>query len=58
MERFIPYEKLSKKQKHEWDKRKRNQWEINPTTRQTEERTKYSRKRTRQELQKAGRDIE
>lgn len=58
MEEFTLYDKLSKKKKRELDKRKRNQWAINPATRWAEDRTKYSRTRTRQELQKAGRDIE
>lgn len=33
MEKFIPYEKLSKKKKKEIDRLKRNDWgEINPAT--------------------------
>lgn len=32
MEKFIPYEKLSKKEKRRRNKEKRNLWETNPST--------------------------
>lgn len=32
MEKFVPYEKLSKKEKRRRNKEKRNLWETNPAT--------------------------
>ena len=47
MEKFIPYEKLSKKEKRKLDQAKRQTWgEINPVTRKPENSKAYNRKRT------------
>ena len=47
MERYIPYEKLSKKKKRESDKKRRGGWgEINPITRKRENKKAYNRKKT------------
>ena len=46
MEKFIPYEKLSKKEKRKLDAAKRNTWgELNPVTRKPENPRAYNRKR-------------
>ncbi len=45
MERYIPYEKMSKKQKKEWNAKKRVLWEGNPVTRKTENKKQYNRKK-------------
>lgn len=47
MEKFIPYEKLSKKKKKEIDAMKRGSWYgVNPATRKSENPKAYKRKRT------------
>ena len=47
MERFISYEKLSKKEKCKMDLAKRQTWgELNPVTRKPENSKAYNRKRT------------
>ena len=47
MEKFIPYEKLSKKEKRKLDKAKRQTWgELNPVTRKPENSKAYKRNRT------------
>lgn len=46
MEKFIPYDKLSKKRKKELDRLKRGSWNgINPVTRKTKNEKVYNRKR-------------
>ncbi len=45
MDRFIPYEKLSKKKKKERNAEKRNTWTISPVTRRPENPKAYSRKK-------------
>ena len=45
MERFIPYEKLSKKKKRELDAARRNFWTISPVTRKPENSKAYNRKK-------------
>ena len=46
MEKFIPYEKLSKKEKRKLDRAKRQTWgELNPVTRKPENSKAYNRKR-------------
>ena len=46
MEKFIPYEKLSKKEQQKINKAKRGTWgEINPVTRKPENSKAYNRKR-------------
>ena len=47
MEKFIPYEKLSKKEKRKLDLAKRQTWgELNPVTRKPVSSKAYNRKRT------------
>ena len=48
MEKFIPYEKLSKKEKRKIDKARRQTWgELNPVTRKPENSKTYNRNKTR-----------
>lgn len=48
MEKFIPYEKLSKKEKRKLDSAKRGTWgQINPVTRKPQSSKAYSRSKTR-----------
>ena len=47
MEKFIPYQKLSKKEKRKIDKARRQTWgELNPVTRKPVNSKAYNRKRT------------
>ena len=47
MEKFIPYEKLSKKEKRKADLARRQTWgDLNPTTRKPISSKAYNRKRT------------
>ena len=47
MEKFIPYEKLSKKEKRKMDLAKRQTWgELNPVTRKPEDSKAYNRKKS------------
>lgn len=49
MEKFIPYEKLSKKKQRELNKEKRGSWgALNPVTRKSENPKAYNRKKARQ----------
>ena len=46
MEKFIPYEKLSKKEKRKIDQAKRQTWgDFNPVTRKPENSKVYNRKK-------------
>jgi len=46
MEKFIPYEKLSKKEKRKLDNARRQTWgALNPTTRKSENIKVYNRKK-------------
>ena len=47
MDKFIPYEKLSKKQQKAYNARKRRTWSINPVTRRPDDPKAYKRKKTR-----------
>ena len=48
MEKFIPYEKLSKKEKRKMDLAKRQTWgELNPVTRKSENSKAYNRNKAR-----------
>ena len=48
MEKFIPYEKLSKKEKRKVDAAKRNTWgELNPVTRKPMNSRAYNRNKSR-----------
>ena len=47
MEKFIPYKKLSKKEKRKLDQAKRQTWgNLNPVTRKPENSKAYNRKKT------------
>ena len=46
MEKFIPYEKLSKKEKRKLDAAKRTLWAVSPVTRRPENPKAYNRKKT------------
>ena len=46
MEKFIPYEKLSKKKRRELDKMSRTQWQLNPVTRKPKNPKAYVRKKS------------
>ena len=49
MEKFIPYEKLSKKEKRKMDLAKRQTWgELNPVTRKPANSKAYNRKRAQE----------
>ena len=46
MEKFIPYEKLSKKEKRKIDQMRRGNWgDVNPVSRKIESKKVYNRKR-------------
>ena len=48
MEKFIPYEKLPKKEKRKLDQAKRQTWgELNPVTRKPENSKAYNRNKAR-----------
>ncbi|MCI6955945.1 MAG: hypothetical protein MR763_01150 [Clostridiales bacterium] len=48
MEKMIPYEKLSKKEKRRLDSRRRNTWgEVNPVTRKPASSKAYNRRKFR-----------
>ena len=50
MEKFIPYEKLSKKKKRELDAHRRTLWAISPVTRRSENPKAYNRKKARKRM--------
>ena len=55
MERFIPYEKLSKKEKKKLDQARRQTWgPLNPVTRNPESSRAYQRHR----MNRQGRNLE
>ncbi len=47
MEKFVPYEKLSKKKKKELNAKRRQTWGINPVTRKPQNPKAYNRKKAR-----------
>jgi len=48
MEKFVPFEKLSKKQQRQLNNQKRKTWgELNPVTRRPDNPKAYNRKKTR-----------
>lgn len=48
MERFVPYEKLSKKKRRELDRQRRGTWgDCSPVTRRPENPKAYNRKKAR-----------
>ena len=54
MEKFIPYEKLSKKKKRELDAGKRTVWAISPVTRRPENPKAYNRKKAQKRMDDPG----
>lgn len=51
MERFIPYEKLSKKKKRELDNFRRGTWgELSPVTRRARNEKAYDRNKARKKI--------
>ena len=49
MEKFISYEKLSKKKQQEWNNEKRGTWgALKPVTRKSENPKAYNRRKSRQ----------
>ena len=50
MEKFIPYEKLSKKKKRELDALGRTLWSLSPVTRRSENPKAYNRKKARKRM--------
>lgn len=46
MDKFVPYEKLSKKKRRELDAQRRETWAISPITRRPENPKAYKRKKT------------
>ena len=57
MEKFIPYEKLSKKEKRKLDQAKRQTWgNLNPVTRKPESSKAYNRNKARNWKREISRD--
>jgi len=54
MEKFIPYEKLSKKKKRELDAGRRTLWAISPVTRKPENPKAYHRKKAQKRMDDSG----
>ena len=53
MERFIPYEKLSKKEKRKLDQARRQTWGgLNPVTRKPENSSAYQRHKVNRPIRK------
>lgn len=51
MEKFVPYEKMSKKQKEALNKSRRKDWgNINPATKRVSAKTIYNRKKARKDF--------
>lgn len=51
MERWVPYEKLSKKKQRALNAKKRGSWHgVNPVTRKAKNAKAYDRKKTRQRI--------
>ena len=50
MEKFIPYEKLSKKKKRELDAGRRTVWTVSPVTRKSENPKVYNRKKAQKRM--------
>ncbi len=54
MEKYIPYEKLSKKKKRELDAGKRTAWAISPVTRKPENPKAYNRRKAQKRMDEPG----
>ena len=50
MEKFIPYEKLSKKNKRELNAKRRQTWSISPVTRKPANPKAYNRQKARKRI--------
>ena len=50
MEKYIPYEKLSKKKKRELNAKRRKTWEISPVTRKSANSKAYNRQKARKRI--------
>ena len=50
MEKFIPYEKLSKKKKRELNAGRRTVWTVSPVTRRSENPRAYNRKKAQKRM--------
>ena len=46
-QKFVPYDKMSKKKRREIDKQKRNNWDVNPVTKMIPDRHKEKRDKER-----------
>ncbi len=58
MEKFIPYEKLSKKEKRKLDRSRRSSWgELNPVTRKPANSRAYNRSKARNRSRYCGEPI-
>lgn len=58
MEKFVPYEKMSKKQKRELDSKKRGTWgSNNPVTRAPEYSGAYDRNKEKEKVRNDSRGI-
>lgn len=53
MERFIPYQKLSKRERRARDAARRAVWDISPVTRRPENPRAYKREKTRKSIRDA-----
>lgn len=57
MEKFVPFEKMSKRRQREENQRKRSNWgNISPVTRKSENKKIYNRKKLRSADRKANRN--
>lgn len=54
MERLIPYDKMSKKEKKAYNEKRRVVWQFSPVTRKKESAKAYSRKNGRKETRRRG----
>ena len=54
MEKFIPYEKLSKKKKRELDAGRRTVWAISPVTRKSENQKADNRRKAQKRMDDPG----
>ncbi|MBE6614647.1 MAG: hypothetical protein E7631_05000 [Ruminococcaceae bacterium] len=53
MEKYIPYEKLSKKKQKEWNARQRSDWgALNPVTRKSDKPGVYNRSAEKKKARK------
>ncbi len=54
MEKFVPYEKMSKRERRALDRQRRGSWgAISPVSRRIESKKRYNRKKAKQEQHSA-----